>query len=60
MNLQKSLKHTMISKVAEALALRKAFPQDLSGLYTGDEMNQANKFDDVPSPGEIQLLKRLN
>lgn len=35
----------MIAKVAESLALRRAFPQELSGMYTSEEMGNGTTED---------------
>lgn len=50
----------MIAKCAEALALRRAFPNELSGLYTSDEMSQADSETPEPPPAQREVKQVVN
>jgi phage recombination protein Bet len=50
----------MVAKVAEALALRKAFPQEMSGLYTNDEITAEVQVHAPQQPIGAELPQTTN
>lgn len=55
----KQMPSVMLTKVAKSIALREAFPQELNGMYTQEEMPPEYSLTDKVEPGAVIVADAL-